>query len=55
MLQFIAMQALEYMYSMVLQLATLKSQDRYQTTGLSFPLVQPDLDSISVSSVALIQ
>ena len=55
MLQFIAFKVLEYMYSEVLQLVTLKSQDRYQTMELSFPLVQPALDSISVSSIALTQ
>ena len=40
MLPLIALQVLEYMYSEVLQLVTFKSQDRYQTTGLSFPVLQ---------------
>ena len=54
-LQFIALQVLEYMYSEVLQLVTFKSQDRFQTMGLSFPVLQPMVDTISVSSVALAQ
>ena len=55
MLQFIAFKVLEYMYSEALQLVTLKSQDRYQTTGLSFPLVQPVLEFIFFFFVALTQ
>ena len=49
------MQVLVYMYSEVLQLVTFKSQDRFQTTGLSFPLIQPKMEFISVLSVALTQ
>ena len=49
------MQVLVYMFSEALQLVTFKSQDHYQTTGLSFPLLQPKMEFISVSSVALIQ
>ena len=49
------MQVLVYMYSEVLQLVTFKSQDRFQTTGSSFPLVQPKMKFISVLSVALTQ
>ena len=49
------MQVLVYMFSEALQLVTFKSQDHYQTTGLSFPLIQLKIEFISVSSVALTQ